>query len=252
MWRPLITAAFLAFAPAAFAQTTPSGTPPGFDAHGFALAPSDGDLNDYTVTWRAEGYEPLALGLESVLEYANRPLVMIEKSGTSETRYPLVDNLLALNIGAFLAVHKRLGIGLSAPVYLWSVTDQSRGPALGDIRVTLPIWLATLGDSDKGGSLSFSVVPFAVAPSGPSNRYLGDQRFGGGGLVAVSFDKGAFDLSANVGARTHRIVDPTYQNLTGGPNLEAALAAGYGLTDRIALRGEVHFEPYLTSVPSAL
>ncbi len=240
--RPsLLLGALLAISPgAALAQTSSLS---GVDAHGFALAPNDGDLKDYTSTWRAEAYEPMSFGIEGLFEYAYQPLVLFVKAGEGDAeKVPLVDHLVALNIGGFFAVHERVAIGLSAPVYLFTVTDQARGPALGDIRLTVPINLANLGDASKKGSVGFSVVPFAVLPTG-GRTLLAQTQFGGGGLLAVSYNKGPFDLSANIGAQYRKRID--FQNLTGGPDLITAIAVAYELSDSLALRGEVNFHPNL-------
>src|SRR5690606_35279859 len=98
--------------------------------------------------------------------------------------------------------------------------------------------------ADQKGALGFTVVPFAVLPTG-GRTLLAQEAFGGGGLLAVSFDKGPFDLSANIGAQYRPRVD--FQNLTGGPDLLAALGVGYELNDRLALRGEVNFHPNLVA-----
>jgi len=217
----------------------------GFDAHGFNMVPDDGDLQDLMVTWRREPQQFGAIGINGVVEYANRPLVLRVNEGDDKTRIPLVEHVLALNLAASVGLHERIAVGLSAPVYLVTVAreyDQAartEGPALGDLRLAVPINLANLGD----GTFAFSVIPFGVAPTGPDDRFLGASDFYGGGVLAATYGTEPVSVSIHVGAQSGNKLQ--YENITGGAQLLTAAGLSYMLTDTLALRGEVRFDPSL-------
>ena len=219
-------------------EPTPERT--GFDAHGFVLAPDDGDLDDLLMTWRAQAQTPGALGFQGLFEYANAPLVLFEDTGGDRVRDPLLAHVGALNLGAHVGLHERVGLAASAPLYLMSVTDQARGPAFGDVRLSVPVTLLLNESSTFGASL----VPFGVLPTGPAFRFLGQGTFAGGGLLALSARAGPVGVSANAGAMTGRPL--VYENLEGGPRLLTGLGASYEVTERLALRAEGRFEPILS------
>lgn len=229
---------WLALLGSAWAQEGPVG----FDAHGFVLAPDDGDLDDLLMTWRAEEQRPGAVGLQALAEYANAPLVLFHKEGDEVTREPLLDHVFALNLGGHVGVHERVAVGLSAPLYLTSISEETYGPALGDLRLSVPVNL--LYEQRPDTAFGLSLVPFGVLPTGPQGRFLGAGAPQAGGLLAVSWMSGALGASANLGAMTGRPL--SYENLLGGPRLLTAVGASYAMTEDLALRAEVRFEPALS------
>lgn len=230
---------------AALAQDSQS-----LDAHGFALAPSDGDVLDYLATWRTERQTPGSFGVNGLFEYAESPLVLVRRNSAGvETREVLVDNLVGLNLGASYAPTTRLAVAVAAPVYFTSAyTDEQgqltvNGPTLGDLRLAVPVGIL-LPDEKEGGP-TLSVVPFADLPTGNNARNLGNAGLGGGAFVAAGMVNEALSLDANLGANFTPAID--FENLRGGTKLIANLGLGYSLTRYLGFRGEVNYRPSVSS-----
>jgi outer membrane protein OmpA-like peptidoglycan-associated protein len=234
------------------ASALAQGEREGFDGHGFNMVADDGDLQDLMVTWRGEPQQFGAIGVNGVFEYANRPLVLRVLEGDDKTTTPLVEHVLALNIAGSFGLHERVAVGLSTPVYLVTVgqdfdgTSITSGPALGDLRVVVPINLAYLGEEETG-TFGFSVIPFGVLPTGPEDRFLGSASAYAGGLLAATYGTEKVSVSLHIGAQSGNKLQ--YENVTGGAQLLTAAGLSYLLTDTLALRGEVRFDPSLN--PSA-
>ena len=113
--------------------STASAQEGGYDAHGRALAATDGDPLDPLWGFRAERQLANSFGGAATLSFANAPLVRITTDGTDRTRERIVDDLLGVTLTGQFALHERVAIGLSAPVWFTSLSDAGRaGPALGE------------------------------------------------------------------------------------------------------------------------
>jgi OOP family OmpA-OmpF porin len=215
----------------------------GLDAHGFQLAPGDGDRLDYLSTWRSEAQRPGSFAVNGLFEYADSPLVLMTEKNGEVTRQVLVDNLVGLNVGATLGVHERVGVALAAPVWFASLGPEgAAGLGIGDIRLSVPVGLL-LADEDEGG-VGLSVIPFADLPTGSDARFLGNSGFGGGALVAGGYRSGGFDATANLGFQATPGIE--YENLRGGGKLLGAVAVGAAVNEWLGLRAETVLRPSLS------
>lgn len=226
------------FIATAFGQTV---TDP-IDAHGFYLAPNDGDTLDHLSTWRSEVQTPGTVGVNGLFEYADRPLTLHRLSDGVETTTDLVDDLAVLNLGAFYAPTKQVALTVTAPVYLTSESlDVRSGVGVGDIRVAVPLTVVTVGSSEET-QLSVSVVPFADTP-GFYQHDLSARSFSGGGLAVVSLDQEKLDVSADVGTEFAPQLD--FYNLRGREHLLTNLAISYQVTPHVGAGAELVARPSL-------
>lgn len=215
----------------------------GLDGHGVVTVASDGDATDLLFTARPERQQALAYGLEALLEYASDPLVLstITDGKTSATQ-ALVDDLFAVTLAASFAPHERLSLSASSPLYLASQgPDGPQGFASGDLRLSVAGGLLLPDASGRG--MGLSVLPFLDLPTGAAQKNLGRGGLGGGAIVPVGITGRRLALVANLGVGT----DPKLEvlDLSGGPHLVSGLGASLSLSDALALRSELHFEPNL-------
>lgn len=231
-------------------------TDQGFDARGFTLAASDADLRDPLVTWRPEKQEAGTFSLQALGEFADDPFVVYTLDQDVLTREAVIDDLFGVNLMGHVAVHERLAITATVPMWLSASSDDAdlgRGFAAGDLRVTAPLGIA-MPDPYEGG-FGLSVVPFLDVPTGTRSRYLGNNGISGGGIAAVGYSGRIWELDGNLGVRgTPGVLyetgdDGRWNNLTGGSQLLASAAGAVQLGDHHALRAETHYRAALDASP---
>jgi outer membrane protein OmpA-like peptidoglycan-associated protein len=232
----VIALAALLFSPMALAQDS-------VDAHGFYAAPTDGDLLDPLSLYRAERHEQHSVGIQGLFEYTREPLVLRSSTNGVMTEEVLMQDLTALNLGAFYAPHERISLGVSTPLYL-SVdgTGAQTGLGLGDVRASGSVGLLLQDTEDV--SVGVSVVPYLDIPGFYSESDLGLEGVAGGGLVAVSLGDSTWDITGNAGVEFAPSVE--FYNLTGGERLVTGLSASYAFDESVALRAEGTFRPTLS------
>ncbi|MCO4747560.1 MAG: OmpA family protein [Proteobacteria bacterium] len=220
----------------------------GFNAHGFELAPGDLDVADPLSVWRPEAQVKGSWSANGLFEYAKSPLVLATATGedtyTTET---LLDNVVALNMGGQYAVHERVGIALSLPMFLTSSgSDGGQGAALGDARLYVPVTLIAAADDTSGeGNFGLSVIPFADLPTGAEGKFLGNGGFGGGLLGAVGYGYGPIQVSLNLGFQANPSME--FENLQGGAQLLSGAALSFLPSDTLGIRLESTLRPTLSS-----
>jgi len=230
--------ALLALFGVAFAQDG------GVDAHGRALVPSDGDPLDPLWGYRAERQLAGSFGGEATLEWAKAPLVRVWQEGDTTTREPLLDNVFGVALGGQYALHERVAVGLSAPLWVLSTgIDGSNGVSLGDLRVSVPVGLVI--PSETGEGLGVAVVPQLDLPTGRATAWLGNGGLAAGGVLTASFGTGALFFAGDVGVMSASHV--TVDNGVGGTHVQADVSAAYLLNNATALRVEGRFDPSLAS-----
>ncbi len=227
------------------------GQDAGFDAHGFRLAPDDGDPLDFYGVWRPEVQTPASFAAGGLFEYAEAPLLLVREVDGTREHQTLLDNLFGLNLGLHAGLHERVGVALSMPVWFTSVGSAGpQGVGLGDARITAPIGLVLPElSAGAGGAFGLSVVPFVDLPVGANGKFLGAGGFGGGGLLSAGWTSGDLQLALNAGVGSNPAA--AYQNLNGAAHLLFGLGAAYRVTDTVALRLEADLQPALVanSVP---
>ena len=233
--KNLIIALSLIISSSALAQDT-------VDAHGFHMVPTDGDLLDGLVTWPAERQEAGALSGNVLFEYGREPLVLHHQDETGELSSQIIDSYSALNLGAFYSPHERLALTVSAPLFLdVSGNVQQQGVGLGDVRAAAS--LGVILPQEDRTSFGLSVVPFLDVPGFYDESQLGLDGVSGGGLVAASFSDEKWSVGAHAGVQFSPDIE--FYNLEGREHLTSALFVGTELSEDVALRGELLYEPVL-------
>lgn len=214
-----------------------------YNAHGFSLVPSDGDLHDPLGMWRPELQVKRSFGVSALAEYAKAPLVQYTSSAAGTTSQTLVDNLIGVNVGGAYAVSRRVALTLALPLYINAEDALGESqPAVGDLRFAAPIGLI-VPRTDEQGKVSdglhflLSAIPFANIPTGNVDLYLGSGGFGGGGVLAAGLGNEAWQLFANGGAEVTPAVY-ALANLNGGTFLKANLGTSVRIAENLAFRLE--------------
>lgn len=213
----------------------------GFDAHGFKLAPFDGDLRDPLTLDRPGRFKGGEWWLGGLGEYANAPLVRYEPiEGGDYERQQILDHVVALNLSAGVAVWKHIRLDLSAPVY-FHYTDQTRnypGVAMGDLRVGTMIALVRPNVQDEG--VGFGLKGHVDVPTGEPDRFLGNRSVAGGGGLALSVAKSFFTFTADAGVQFNPAID--LDNLAGTDRITGGLGLGFKVSQLTALNVEGRVE----------
>jgi outer membrane protein OmpA-like peptidoglycan-associated protein len=225
------------------------GAAGGFDAHGFQLAPHDGDLRDPLVVQRPGSLVAGDWFASGLVEYAKAPLVqvVVPDGGGPEEALPLVDNLVALNVSAGVALHERIRLDVKAPVYGVSTgTDlQAQPPAMGDLRLGATVLGVAPAHVVGGGGPGFGVFAHVDVPTGNTDRFLGQGKLAGGLGVAGTVELPTTTLTAHVGTQFNPTAD--LANVQGSDRVVAGLAAGFITSDTVAVNLEGVIQPSVSA-----
>ncbi len=221
----------------------------GFDAHGFQLAAHDGDQRDPLVARRPGSFTQWDWFASGVAEYAKTPLVRLTRSefGDDEPMVtPVVDNLVALNVSAGVAVHDRVRLDLKAPIYGLS-TDRDLvvlGPAMGDLRGSATLIAVRPEHVVGGGGFGLGLTGWVDVPSGTPDRFLGQAGVAGGASVQSTWEGRVITLTGDVGTQFNPSLEG-FQNIDGTDTLIAALGIGVLTSDVVGITLEAVAEPSL-------
>jgi outer membrane protein OmpA-like peptidoglycan-associated protein len=223
----------LLFALAAHAQS--------LDAHGPALPPDGGSVDDPSFTFQPGRTEQPTL---TVLGEGGSGLLVREvRDGPYVRVEPVVDGVFGANLGGRVGVGRWLSLSASAPVWLGVNGEVGTRPAFGDLMVWVPVHLLS-------GPIRLDVIPFGRLPTGPGARYLGDP-WGGGLRVASAARMGVF--AAHLDAELELRADTGVPSWPGGPVAQVAASAGVVPSDNVALhleyRGRAPLGGELVSAP---
>lgn len=206
-----------------------------FDAHGFHLAAHDADLRDPLVVRRPGPFDQGDWFLSGLTEYASSPLVKVVATSEGEQIEPIVGDVLAVNVSGGFAVHDRIRLDLTAPVYALTTsgTDQElSGPALGDIRGTMLVTALRPRHVADGGGFGLGVLGHLDLPTGPEDDFLGQRAVSGGLAVAATHELRKVTFSSDFGVQLNPgsqgiIIEYEYEG-PYEPGIRDALVAGIG------------------------
>jgi outer membrane protein OmpA-like peptidoglycan-associated protein len=175
------------------------------DAHALHVIPGSGGSGDLITTWRPETLEAGNWTASGLYEYAEWSLVRWlrdeQDARTADQLETPVDQLNVLNLGASYALHQRVGVGMTLPVWVVPVlADGTTTPGVGDIRLSVPVGIA-LPDRDRSG-WGFSAIPHVQIPSGDEEVGLGAPGARTGNALALAYGQGAWSLAMNLGVAT--------------------------------------------------
>jgi len=229
----LIMTSALGVAPPAHAQDD------GFDAHGFYLVGQDGDPRDFLGVRRPGRFEAGDWGFGGVVEYAHRPLVRVYSGEDGEVVEPTLSHLFGVDLAAGMAVHDRVWIDVTAPVY-FDIGDPegSRGAGVGDVRLATLLAVVRPERSARGGGLGVGLVPHLDLPSGSVDAFTGQPAVAGGVRAAATWEGPRWTGAADLGVQFNPVVEAL--NLSGSEQFTWALGGGVLAAPGTALGLEVH------------
>ncbi|MEN0061497.1 MAG: OmpA family protein [Myxococcota bacterium] len=192
----------------------------GGDAHGFALAPQDGDPRGTMVVQRPSAFLAGDAFATALVEYAR-----VDARLASQPDRIVLRDLTTLNLSAGIALFDRWRVDVRAPVFAWaSGEDQPTTPALGDVRLT-SMWLLAR-PRDRRDGLGIGLVGHVDAPTGAPARWLGQPSWAGGGRLALSVGAGAVGFSADAGVHMRS----ENSRATAGAAVSVGLGSSVGVT----------------------
>lgn len=201
-----------------------------FDAHGFALAPLDGDVRDGLEVPRPGRFAQGQWYAGGLLEFAKAPLVYV-----TETVDPRLDNVFGVNTSFGYAVHDLVRLDAALPLYFTSSgPDGGNGLGLGDARLGAMITAVQPDEDDLG--VGVGVAPFLTLPTGDDAAYLGDSSVGGGGSLAVSYAQEKLTVGGDLGVEFRPAL--ALNNLNGSDRLLYGFAINYLAAPDLGLTAE--------------
>ena len=213
----------------------------GLDGHHFQPIPGWGQPLDLIETWRAEAQRPRSFGFQGVFDASSGSLVQVYEDWNGVTETPLLDNVVALNLGVRAALSQRLALTATGPLYLASTgLDGAQGAGLGDIRVAAPVGILL----PEGRGLAVGLVPMVDLPTGDATKLLGSNGVGAGALAAVGWHAPRATVDLNLGLGHQPQI--AFENHVGGNRLLGSLGAGYALTEGLGVRAEAIYERALS------
>lgn len=215
----------------------------GFDAHGFQLAPLDGDPRDPMLVNRPGRFVQWEGFIGSIWEYASAPLVWVPADGDPQA---VVDQIVAMNVSAGLAVHDRVRLQVGAPVFYASQgPDGSNGASMGDLRLGGSVALVRQVTPGFG----LAVNPWIDLPTGNDEIFLGNSGLAGGASVSATQELERLTLSGDLGVQLNPQV--ALVNVSGSDALIVGAAVGYLFTDSFGATLEGRLLPALSKSTEA-
>lgn len=206
----------------------------GLDGHHFKPAPGFGTPLDLVQTWRVEEQHAGSFGLQGLVDAGSGGVVRVYEDWNGVVETPLLDDVVALNLGARVSVTRWLALTATAPLFLSSSGELApQGPAVGDVRVAAPIGLVL----PSGRGLAVGLVPLLDLPTGDAAAMLGYAGLGVGGLAAAGWHGGRVSADLNLGYQHLPAIE--LDNQQGGGRLLAALGASVALSRSIGVGAEL-------------
>jgi len=221
------------------------------DAHHFFPAPFDGDIRDPLTFERPGALHPGDFSIGAIFDYARQPVVQIVDSelGSTSSRVPVVDHLLALDLSVSVAANRYLRFEAAAPFYGFSVDQDGQllGPTVGDTRISAVGLIIRPKHITTGGGFGLGLTAHGDIPTGNASRWVGRGGFAGGGAVIATYEFPWLTLSGAVGAQ----VDPKSDLAPGfrGQVLETSLDVGISASQASAFHLEARRSTPLQSAP---
>jgi outer membrane protein OmpA-like peptidoglycan-associated protein len=225
----------------------------GFDAHGFTLHAFDGDLRDPLTVDRPGPWEQWDVWAGGIAEYADRPLVRLTQGSQGNdppVRTVMLDQLVAMNVNAGLALHDRVRLDVTAPVFFTSVGTTGYQPAaMGDVRVSSMVAIVRPQHIIGGGGFGAGVSGHADIPSGDATLYLGQGAVAGGFSLSGTYEGPWYTAAIDLGGQFNPSID--LANLTNSDQLTMGAAFNVLPTERIGITLETHLAAPFTPSPIA-
>lgn len=233
----------------AHAQDADSASEAGYDAHGFQLAPFDGDPRDPLRMQRPGRFSQGEYWVGGLFEYAKDPLVqyrVYDDPALEPEETEILSDLYALNVSAGVSVLDFLRLDLALPLYFSTtgVNQSPEGLGLGDARIGAMAAIIR-PEAGEAGGLGLGLVPYIDLPLGDPARFIGQPGIAGGAKVAVTYELEKLTLGADIGAQFNPAVE--LDNLKNADRLVANLGFGYLVSEDVGVNAELAFAPPFTA-----
>jgi outer membrane protein OmpA-like peptidoglycan-associated protein len=188
------------------------------DVHALHPTPGGGQTGDFIATWAPKSHDADPWAATALYEYAEWSLIRWlndEDALGDDLLEPGIDYISAVHLGFRYALHDKVGVGISVPLWVLPVFSDGLGnPGVGDMRLGLPVDLKPQGAEGWG----LSVVPHFQLPTGDEALGLGESTIRSGALVAASHVQGPWTLVGNVGSESGMgtATSPTFLATIGG------------------------------------
>ena len=217
----------------------------GFDAHGFNLAPFDGDPRDPLQVQRPGRFDQGQWWLGGLFEYAHDPLVRItvyEDPTIEPERTEILTDVYAMNVSGGYAVSDMVRLDLGLPLYFSTSGDDNapEGLALGDTRLGAMVGFIR-PEAGEAGGFGLGLNPYIDLPTGNDDRFVGQRSVAGGAKLAATYEMERLTLGGDLGAQFNPKIE--LDNLTNSSRLVAGLAVGYLFNENTGLNVETRFAP---------
>lgn len=198
------------------------------------FTPATDNTNYYTV-WGSKTLDPLQFNTNLIFDYGRKPL---ECDGCPQN--DVISHLIVGNLGFGIGITERFEIGINLPVVMYNQfynettgVEQTDG-GIGDVSFSTKIRLVDI-DAHRVG---FSLLPFLTAPTGDSEKFLGNGSVTGGASFIVDFKPAdVFEIALNAGYRFRDDVTRT------STRIDDQILYGVGLvghvTDHVDVLGEI-------------
>lgn len=204
-----------------------------------AFRPSEhpGDLFGVKTNAIADGFEP---GFGLVAHWGRNPLVFVAGQGADEVSHAVVQDQLAFELIASIALLERLDVAVAAPLFVQGSGGaplvggvDADGFAMGDLR--LSVKTLVVRDADSG--FGFGVDVTASFPTARARSYAGDDAFTVAPLLLLDY-AGDVRVALNAGWRL-RSAEAVLDSVRVGHELLLGLGAEVPLYAGLSLGGEL-------------
>jgi outer membrane protein OmpA-like peptidoglycan-associated protein len=222
----------------ALAQEAPAG----FDAHNLHFGVNDGDPRDPLTLRRPGRFVAGTWYTGMVWEFADE---LATQTISADEVLPVLDNTFAVHVGGGYAVHDRVRLDASLPLYLASIhqNETSQGMGVGAMRLGAMIGLVRPEDTSLGGGFGVGLIPWVDVPIGTPEQWVQHPGWGGGSNVAATYETEKLTVSAEVGlAFFPREVSGEF---SAGDGMNAAFGVGYLVAEKTGVNLEYRMGPTL-------
>jgi outer membrane protein OmpA-like peptidoglycan-associated protein len=173
------------------------------------------------------------------LNYADDPVVTVQRQDEREIVSRLVDNQSALDIGLAYGLKDRVELSAALPLALFQNGDAPpgklndgaavQGAALGDLRLGAKVRL--LGDPKEREGFFLSFIPELSLPTGRGEVFFGDASAVFRAPLAAQVKRGALDFGATAGVRIQKNV--SIGNVDAGDSVDLGLGLSYEISPKL-------------------
>jgi outer membrane protein OmpA-like peptidoglycan-associated protein len=222
----------------------------GVNGHGFQMIAQDGDPRDLLMVQRPGYFAAGEFFTTAMFEFTGESVTQVEapSDGSAPIYSPRLANVFGVHLGGGVAVHDRVRLDLSLPLFFMSSgrNGQAQGGGLGDMRFSVA---AALVRPERGSGFGLSVVPFMDLPTGTTRKFLGQGGFGGGLKLAAGYELAKFTFTADIGIDLND--SQAVANLSNPHQLLAGLGVGFLVTEDIGINAEFAMSQQLSSATDA-